>query len=772
MVLSLFFIPLQAVQALNADLEQDTYGLSMGSAVAAIAAGTHAIQWNPAGIARVSVPMAQLGLGFNPGNDQILFNTGVLYPFNDGTVFALSQFSDFPSLPGSQTTYIGSVALPLNASHDFFFGLNLKYLALSTQVGPALENGRGLGLDFGLSYDLRRPSGTIASFALAVKDADTQIRFDNNDEQSVTRTFVLGAAYQNIPDTRFEADYAIVDQTLQNSTLHNRLRLGAERFFGNRFYSVRVGFDDLFNTEGYFSMGAGYHPDQPFEISYAFRANVNTTQFSHFLSFIYRFDNWGKNEPAPERVVSKTSSEINIGEGAELTAPPSGKPISAIPLRKMSIQADPPIFSPTGKQKSATISFPEGNIPDVARWLVEIQNSKKAAVRRIGGTGALMPMLVWDGMNEEGKQVQDGKYQIVLKTFNRKNEILSNDFEPVEILSTRAHFEIQTTGRYFSTRPGKKRRTDILFTVNAGGSTEVQNWDFEISDSSTNKVVYESQGTKKLPKTLKWSGNNLNQEAVPEGDYLCLLIAQDKAGNSLKTDALKITINNTPPDLTLKGEDNLVDFNTKKTFRFFLQSADKVGIDNWKVEISNEKDDILKSFEGKGQPPRELVWDGNTDQMKPVEQGSLLEAAFSASDRAGNGATTDPISFQVDYQPPTAGEQMTLNLTTLYFDALSSTLTVESKKELEKAAASIKPYLNKSILVVKGFAAPDEGGNLLVLSHGRALEVKKYLTKMMGVSPNTIFVVGYSARETSKSGATPGQKESQRKAVISLTTQP
>src|SRR6185295_10998045 len=206
-----------------------------------------------AGIARATTPMAQLGLGYNPTIPTFQVNTSILYPVPDGTVFGLSQFSDFPSGHPSSTTYVGSVALPLNSTQDFFVGLNLKYLAVSDFSGLTVQNGRGLGLDLGLVYDLRRPEGTIASFALAIKDVDTHLRFDNNNEQTLTRTFVLGAAYQNIPDTRIEMDFDIVDQTQQGSLLHNRLRLGAERFFAERFYSVRLGYDDLFNNDGYFS---------------------------------------------------------------------------------------------------------------------------------------------------------------------------------------------------------------------------------------------------------------------------------------------------------------------------------------------------------------------------------------------------------------------------------------------------------------------------------------------------------------------------------------
>ena len=147
----------------------------MGGAAAAVAGGTHAVQWNPAGIARAFVPMAQLGMGLNPSPSDIQFDTSVLYPLADGTVFALSQFSDFPGSSPSSTQYIGSVALPLNSSHDFFLGANFKYMVLSTLFGTTAQEGRGLGFDLGLAYDLRSPQGTLASFALVVKDLDSQI---------------------------------------------------------------------------------------------------------------------------------------------------------------------------------------------------------------------------------------------------------------------------------------------------------------------------------------------------------------------------------------------------------------------------------------------------------------------------------------------------------------------------------------------------------------------------------------------------------------------
>jgi flagellar hook assembly protein FlgD len=745
----------------------------MGDAVVAIVGGTHAIEWNPAGIARATVPMGQFGLGFNPSTSEFQFNTSVLYPLQDGTVFALSQYSDFPNNPTSNTTYIGSIGMPMNSSRDLFLGFNLKYMALSILNGMVPQNGRGLGFDLGLAYDLRNPQGTVASFGLAVQNVASDIRFDSTGEQPVTRTFTLGVAYQKIKDTRIEMDYDIIDQTDLTTPLHNRLRLGAERFLGDRFYSVRLGYDDLFNNDGYFSLGAGYHPNQPFELAYAFRISTTDSQSTHYLSFIYKFDDLVKHKNYKEKVSPTTSSpEININAGTNLTEipPATGKPVSPVPLRKLVIQVDPPVFSPTGKQKITTISFPGDESGDISRWVIEFQSLNQKVVRRIGGTGPLMPFFAWDGINDDGKQVPEGKYKIALKTFNKKDEILSDDFENVEIISARSHFEILSNGTYFSTRPGQKQKKDIIFNVNPGGSSEVKDWEFEISDSST-KVIFETRGQNRLPKTIHWNGRDLKRNLVPDGNYLCLLIAQDKAGNPLKTDTVQVVISNEPPELTLKGEDKWVNFSTNKDFHILLNEASLIGLQSWKVSLLNENGTTIKTFGGNGQPPKEITWDGENDSGKEIEPGTLLKAVFTAIDKAGNAGITDPFSIQVEVQPSANGEQMTLNLTTVYFPALGTEVSDSSKKDIEKAATSIRSYINKSTLIIKGYASPNETGDLLLLSHERAQAVKAYLMKVLNISDNGIYAVGYGTKETAKS-ASPTTDETQRKAVVTLSTQP
>ncbi|HVZ81383.1 MAG TPA: OmpA family protein [bacterium] len=756
--------------ALSPQAQQDAYSLGMGQADSAVVGGTHAISLNPAGVARANEPMAQLGLG-TQGPDLFL-NTSVLYPMTDGTVFALSQFSDFPNQPFSRTTYIGTVAMPLNTARDLFFGLNLKVLSLSDLNGANVMPGSGLGLDLGIAYDLRRPEGTIASFALAIQDLSTEVRFGNSYDLTLPRTFLLGVAYQNIPDTRVEADFQIVDQTLQNTPLHNRLRFGVEHFFEERQFSGRIGYDDPFDADGYFTLGAGYHPAQPFEVTLALTAAPQSGDIGLFSSLVYRFGELFKPTGTVPGSRTEASSTITLGPSEDLTrgATQVGKPISGVPLRKMSIEVDPKVFSPAGRQKTTWVKFPGKTGPGVARWVVLIQGQDERPLRELGGTGSLLPGFLWDGTDDSGQPVPEGRYSIVLRTFNEKNEMLSDDSQTVDILLPRSKFEIALDDPYFSPLLKKRGKKELTLSVNAGGSAAVQGWDFEISDSSTQKVVHQQQGKGKLPKSLKWNGKDLNNHAAQDGKYMALLTAQDLAGNNLKSDALQFTLDSTPPEVALKAENTWLAPSDKTPQKYTLDVADLSGVENWTLVLSDEDDRVVKDFHGSGQPPESETWDGTDANGQTVKPGALVSAVLEATDKAGNKGESDPVEFQVDYRPPSNQEQLTLNLTTLYFNAQSSQLTDYARKDMDKAAGSIKEYMNKSLLVVKGYASSSETGDLLTLSHARAVEVKKYLVKNLGVPESAVFAVGYADKDSTKKGTTPLSEDPDRRVVISLTT--
>jgi outer membrane protein OmpA-like peptidoglycan-associated protein len=155
----------------------------------------------------------------------------------------------------------------------------------------------------------------------------------------------------------------------------------------------------------------------------------------------------------------------------------------------------------------------------------------------------------------------------------------------------------------------------------------------------------------------------------------------------------------------------------------------------------------------------------------PVVAGSFLQLTLKALDKAGNEGETAPFSLQVDVKGSGQGGSLALNLTTIYFDAQGSDLTDASKKEIETAAASIKPYLKNSQLVVRGYCASAETGDLIALSHERAKNVADWITQKLQLSAGTVYSVGMgdqSPRPDNSAAALPDEKR--REAVITVIT--
>jgi outer membrane protein OmpA-like peptidoglycan-associated protein len=448
--------------------------------------------------------------------------------------------------------------------------------------------------------------------------------------------------------------------------------------------------------------------------------------------------------------------------------PLEGRPVSNSPLRKLEIDINPDSFSPLGKKKSVTITFPDDQSPDINRWSLALEDSAKKPIRSFCGTGPLPPFLGWEGLMDDAQPAPEGVYQVHLQTFGINNELLSDDQEQVSIIALRSHFGIQLDNPYLSFREGV-RRPQISFKINAGGPREVTSWDFEVSEAFTNKVVYETQGRNELPETLRWNGKDSGKKPVPDGTYLCFLSAEDKAGNPLKTDAARVFVQTAPPLVQLTAPSHWLDATQPVSLSLGLNAADAVGIQSWSLTLSDpQKDQPLKTLEGVGDPPVTLVWDGMDATGKTVPPGAFLSLALQAVDKAGNTGESAPFSLQMDFKGTAKGGSLSMNLTSVSFDAQGVDLSDADKKEIETATTSITSYLNKSLLVVRGYCASSETGDLVELSHDRAKKVADWITQKLQLPEGAVLAVGMG--DQSPRSDTLNAKISDEKRRIAILT--
>jgi hypothetical protein len=60
------------------------------------------------------------------------------------------------------------------------------------------------------------------------------------------------------------------------------------------------------------------------------------------------------------------------------------------------------------------------------------------------------------------------------------------------------------------------------------------------------------------------------------------------------------------------------------------------GVVGWRLLVADSRGETVASFDGKGDPPKEITWDGRSKSGAPVTPGLTYSYVFEAHDRAGN----------------------------------------------------------------------------------------------------------------------------------------
>jgi hypothetical protein len=90
----------------------------------------------------------------------------------------------------------------------------------------------------------------------------------------------------------------------------------------------------------------------------------------------------------------------------------------------------------------------------------------------------------------------------------------------------------------------------------------------------------------------------------------------------------------------------LIDF-SKPPLITFLPAPSKVSVASWRLEVTDEKGNIVQTLKGQGNPVREIVWDGRDAKGKMIRVGSVYSFRFVTMDEFKNPHTTIGKAFNL-----------------------------------------------------------------------------------------------------------------------------
>jgi len=123
---------------------------------------------------------------------------------------------------------------------------------------------------------------------------------------------------------------------------------------------------------------------------------------------------------------------------------------------------------------------------------------------------------------------------------------------------------------------------------------------------------------------------DLDPEQAPGLDPASARAAIVRSAPDLTEPLLGLTAREASPYLARPWLD---EFNAGSVARF---RPDVKGIDSWRLVVADSRGQAVASFEGRGDPPREIAWDGRTRSGRAAVPGFTYSYVFEAHDRAGN----------------------------------------------------------------------------------------------------------------------------------------
>jgi outer membrane protein OmpA-like peptidoglycan-associated protein len=735
---------------------------AMGSAYLALADDATAPQWNPAGVALVSLPeISFMHLAYFA--DINYEYVGAVMPWHGQglglgvtwlNVPPFNSTGDPTATLGSAADYSISLAYALSLTKQLQIGATARAI-ISDLAGYSATGG---AVDLGATF---RPFGRSLALAVVAQNMGVQSGYDgSSDPLPITLRF--GSAYSlfdrdDVPWLNLAVD---VNKSLENVFKFNvGLEVWAFESLALRAgYQMSEGGQDLAgsdaNTPSDVTVGLGLRLGAA-QVDYAL-VPMGELGVTHRISLSWRFG-YAPTVVDRESLVTSAPKMGALGEGSAGVA--------------FNLDADKALHG----------------VP-VREWKVEIRDPDGRLVRTLSGQGPVPRNLAWDLKDSNGKLAPRDlpyKYAVSLRDWNGSavstEGFIAKEVRPKELMDSSPRYDAAEGGLVFKPRA----------SMNVG----VREWKLNIRDAEGN-VLKTLTGTGAIPKSLVWKpeegamGKNadlLSGRTVAAIKYD--LEFKDAGGQArVVSEQVRFKMGQAE-EQTYKLPLPLKDFKVNRGHEILVASLPNLtstlggaakaapfvmpvpegGVRGWRFDISDAHGTVVRTFTGKSEAPENIFWDGLDMSGVAVRDPEKARFKFTVVGDEGEKSTDARRAVRSPFNIATA-EGRIQRVSGIWFRFLDTDIQDAVIGKLKEVAMMLRH--NPGVQVSIQGHAWDEGPDSLRLSQDRADAVLRYLVEQEGLSPRNISSIGYGETMPLENARTEDAAAKNRRVEVILVSKP
>lgn len=306
---------------------------------------------------------------------------------------------------------------------------------------------------------------------------------------------------------------------------------------------------------------------------------------------------------------------------------------------EVELSIEHPVFSPDGdgKRDEARIRFRSNEQVSWEGALLDEEGEELFATDSARTTS----LMVWNGLNVDGERAADGEYTVLASFTDRAGNTSWPDAKTVKLDTADVELAL-TAGKAFSPNgDGTGDSMPIRFESNQ--YREVESWNLRIVDEE-GTTVQEYGGRDRLPESVPWDGSvseKADFAAASEGRYKALAQVNYMKGRQLRSESPSFLLDTTPPEVEMAVQSSPfaeTEEGVEGEVFITLKAVDNDGIQNWSMELLNEKGEVLRVYDGDGDPSGNISWNKRESVSAPQMEASRFSLQLSVSDEGGNTA--------------------------------------------------------------------------------------------------------------------------------------